>query len=66
VVDRKVRLAGNGLVLAKRRNATDNHFPVRPKGGSQMFQYCVATLEKDGPFSAVCALFWNIWEPLNP
>jgi hypothetical protein len=66
VVGRKARLAGNGLVLAKRRNATDDHFPVRPKGGSQMPQYWVAALEKDMPFSAVCFLSWNIWEPLNP
>jgi len=66
VVGRKARLAGNGLVLAKRRNATDDRFPARPKGGSQMLQYCVAALEKDQPFSAVCVLSWNIWEPLNP
>jgi len=65
VVDRKARLAGNGLVLAKRCNAADDHFPARPKGGSQMSQYRVAILEKDKPFSAVCALSWNIWEPLN-
>jgi len=66
VVDRKARLAGNGLVLAKRCNATDKRFPVRLKGGSQISQYCVAALEKDIPFSADCALPWNIWEPLNP
>ncbi|MEE8496086.1 MAG: hypothetical protein V3S21_06355 [Xanthomonadales bacterium] len=66
MVDRTASLAGNGLVLAKRRNTTDDRFPARPKGGSQMLQYCVAALEKDMPFSAVCALFWNIWEPLNP
>ncbi len=47
MVDRKARLAGNGLVLAKRRNDTDDRFPARPKGGSQMSQYCVAALEKD-------------------
>jgi len=47
VVDRKTRLAGNGLVLAKRCNAADDRFPVRPKGGSQMLQYCVAALEKE-------------------
>ncbi len=62
----KARLAGNGLVLAKRRNATDDRFPARPKGGTQMSQYGVAALEKDQPFSAFCALSWNIWEPLNP
>ena len=66
VVDRKAHLAGNGLVLGKRCNATDDRFPARPKGGSQMSQYRVAALEKDMPFSAVCALSWNIWEPLNP
>jgi len=60
-----LRLAGNGLVLAKRHNATDDRFPARPKGGPQMPQYCVAALEKDMPFSVVCALSWNIWEPLN-
>jgi len=65
-VDRKARLAGNGQVLAKRCNATDDRFPVRPKGGPQMYQCCVAVLEKDMPFSAVCALSWNIWVPLNP
>jgi hypothetical protein len=31
-----------------------------------MFQYGVAALEKDVPFSAVCVLYWNIWVPLNP
>ncbi len=66
MVDRKARLAGNGLVLAKRCNATDDRFPARPKGGTQMSQHCVAALEKDKPFSAVCILSWNIWEPLNP
>jgi len=66
VVDRKAHLAGNGLVLAKRCNTTDDRFPTRPKGGSQMPQYGVAALEKDSPFSAGCALSWNIWEPLNP
>jgi len=29
-------------------------------------QYCVAVLEKDAPFSAVCALSWKTWFPLNP
>jgi len=66
VVDRKARLAGNGPVLTKRWNATDDRFPARPKGGTQMPQYGVAALEKDMPFSAVCALSWNIWVPLNP
>ena len=47
VVDRKAHLAGNGLVLAKRCNATDDSFPTRPKGGSQVTQYGVAVLEKD-------------------
>jgi len=62
----KARLAGNGLVLAKRRDAADDRFPTRPQGGPQISQYCVAALEKDKPFSASCILFWNIWEPLNP
>jgi len=66
VVDRKARLAGNGLALAKRRNTPDDRFPARPKGDSQMLQFGVAALEKDQPFSADCALSWNIWEPLNP
>ena len=66
MVDRKARLAGNGLVLAKGRNTTDDRFPTRPKGGTQMFQYSVAALEKDLPFSAVCVLPWHIWVPLNP
>ena len=66
MVDRKAHLAGNGLVLAKWCNATDDRFPTRPQGGSQMLQHCVAALEKDMPFSAVRALSWNIWAPLNP
>ncbi len=53
------------LVLAQRRNTANDRFPARPKGGSQMSQYRVAALEKDMSFSAVCALSWNIWEPLN-
>ena len=47
VVGRKARLAGNGLVLGKRCNATDDRFPARPKGVTQMFQSCVAALEKE-------------------
>ncbi|MCH7506323.1 MAG: hypothetical protein IID60_03385 [Proteobacteria bacterium] len=47
MVDRKARLAGNGLVLGKRCNATDDRFPARPKGGPQMSQYCVSALEKE-------------------
>ncbi|MCH7507716.1 MAG: hypothetical protein IID60_10495 [Proteobacteria bacterium] len=66
VVDRKARLAGNGLVLVKRRNAADDRFPTRPKGVTQMSQSRVAALEKDEPFSARCALTWNIWVALNP
>ena len=73
MVDRKARLAGNGLVLAKRRNTTDDRFPTRPKGGTQMLQYASpkaptfgAVLEKDMPFSVACVWSWNIWVPLNP
>ena len=35
------------LVLAKRRNAADDRFPVRPKGAIQMIQYGVTALNKD-------------------
>jgi hypothetical protein len=66
VVGRKARLAGKGLVLAKRCNATDERFPARPKGVTQMFQSCVAVFEKDKPFSADCVLTWNIWVALDP
>jgi len=38
--------AGNGPVLAKCFDATDDRFPARPKGGAQMSQYCVAALKK--------------------
>jgi len=54
VVDRKARLAGNGLVLAKRRNTTDDRFPARPKGGAQLSQGSVAAIEKDTP--VLCGL----------
>ena len=47
MVGRKARLAGNGPVLAKRCNATDERFPARPKGVTQMLQSCVAAFEKD-------------------
>ena len=53
---RKARLAGNGRVLAKRRNAADERFTARPKGAIQVIQYGVAALEKDSPFSSDCAL----------
>jgi hypothetical protein len=66
VIGRKARLAGNGPVLAKRCNATDERFPARPKGVTQMSQSCVAAFEKDKPFPASCALTWNIWVALNP
>ena len=62
----KARLAGNGPVLAKRCNATDERFPARPKGVTQMLQSCVAAFEKDKPFPASCALTWSIWVALNP
>jgi hypothetical protein len=35
------------LVLAQRRNTANDRFPTRPKGGTQMSQYCVAALKKD-------------------
>ena len=54
MVDRKARLAGNGLVLGKRCNATDDRFPARPKGGTQMSQYCVTALKKD--WAILCGL----------
>jgi len=66
VVDRQARLAGNGSVLAKRRNTADDHFTSRPKGATQMTQYFVAALGKDTPFPADCALSWIIWVALNP
>ena len=66
VVGRKARLAGNGLVLAQRRNTANDRFTARPKGAIQMLQYCVAVLEKDMPFPADCVLSWNIWVALNP
>jgi hypothetical protein len=56
-VEDKAHLAGNGLVLAKRCNAVGDRFTFRPKGDPQMFQTCVAALEKDMPFSSFCALF---------
>jgi len=47
------------------RNTANEHFPIRPKGATQKTQYGVAGLEKDMPFSAVCALSWVIWAALN-
>jgi hypothetical protein len=46
VVDRKARLAGNGLVLVKRRNTASDGFTTHPSGAIQMNQYSVAALEK--------------------
>jgi len=66
VVGRKARLAGNGLVLAQRRNAANDRFTARPKGATQMSQYGVAVLEKDMPFPADYVLSWTIWVALNP
>jgi hypothetical protein len=42
----EARLAGNGPVLAKRRNNADGRFPARPQGATQMSQSGVAVLEK--------------------
>ena len=53
------------LVLSKRRNAVDEHFPARPKGANQMTQSGVTALNKDMPLSAVCSLSWVIWLALN-
>ena len=36
------------LVLGKRRNTANEHFPARPKGAKQMNQYGVTDLDKDG------------------
>jgi hypothetical protein len=66
VVGRKARLAGNGLVLAQRRNTANDRFTARPKGATQMLQYGVTALEKDKPFPADCVLSWTIWVALNP
>ncbi len=66
MVERKARLAGNGLVLAQRRNTANDRFTARPKGATQMPQYGVAALEKDMPFPADCVLSWAIWVALNP
>ena len=46
-VSRKARLAGNGPVLVKRRNAADDGFTTRPQGASQTIQAGVALLGKD-------------------
>ena len=35
------------LVLAQRRNTANDRFTARPKGATQMSQYCVAALKKD-------------------
>ena len=65
VVGRKARLAGNGLVLDKRRNTANDRFPARPKGAKQMTQYGVTALNKDLPLSADCVLSWIICLALN-
>ena len=65
VVGRKARLAGNGLVLAQRRNTANDRFPARPKGAKQMIQYGVTALNKGQPLSAVCVLPWIICLALN-
>jgi hypothetical protein len=51
-VSRATRLAGNGPVLAKRRNKANDRFTPRPKGASQVTWHSVAALEKDMPFPA--------------
>ncbi len=55
-VERTARLAGNGPVLAKRRNTAGDRFTTRPQGATRMIQYGVAALEKGVPFPAGCAL----------
>jgi len=65
-LSRKARLAGNGLVLAKRRNTANMRFTARPKGAIQICQYFVTILEKGMPFSVDCASSWQIWMALNP
>ncbi len=42
------------LVLAQRRNTANDRFPARPKGGTQMSQYCVTALKKD--WAILCGL----------
>jgi hypothetical protein len=64
VVSRATRLAGNGQVLAKRRNKANDRFTPRPKGAPQVTWHSVAALEKDMPFPAGCALFQVTWDAL--
>ena len=42
----EARLAGNGQTLSKRCNTAGERFPARPKGATQIIQYCVTALEK--------------------
>ena len=65
-VSRATRLAGNGPVLAKRRNKANGRFTSRPEGALQVIWYCVAALEKGMPFPAGGALFQVTWNALYP
>jgi len=65
-VSRATRLAGNGPVLAKRRNKANDRFTLRPKGAPQVTWHCVAALEKGMPFPADSALFQVTWGALYP
>ncbi len=77
-VGRATRLAGNGLVLVKRRNKANDRFTPRPKGALQVTLHASpkaptfgTALEKGMPFPADCVgmphhLTWPIWDALHP
>ena len=52
----EARFCSNSGPITKRRNKADGRFVARPKGSPQIAHRCVATLDKDSPLPASCAL----------
>ena len=52
----EARLCSYSGPITKRCNKADGHFVARPKGSPQIAHSCVATLDKDSPLPASCAL----------
>ena len=54
LTDSSVAWTGTSRRQWQRRNTANDRFPARPKGGTQMSQYCVTALKKD--WAILCGL----------
>jgi len=65
-VSRATRLAGNGPVLAKRRNKANDHFTPRPKGAPQVTWNKAQPAGNGMPFLRAATQCQVTWGALHP